>query len=137
MYFVPIKPYLFWFASPINPATVLNLDNYLFGFVDVAGLIGEATISSAGLMPPNRVNYNQDTTLGLDFNMLRDIGRFYGSYGGKNTPTDGSYYWGFFNLGYSGDWFVQIAHRAYSDGNLKMYRRMFYNGNTWTAWSEF
>lgn len=103
----------------------------------VAGLIGEATYSSAGLMPPNRVNYNQNTLVGLDFNYHRDIGRFYGSYGGTNAPVSGNYYWGFFNLGYSGDWFVQIAHRAYSDGNSKMYRRMFYKGNTWTAWSEF
>lgn len=103
----------------------------------VAGLMPVATSSSPGLMPANKTNYNLDTVIGLDFNFCRDIGRFYGSFGGSNVPTEGKYYWSFFNLGYSSDWFVQIAHRAFSDGSSKMYRRMFYNGNTWTAWSEF
>ena len=103
-----------------------------------AGLIGEATPERAGLMPRSMSIVGQWGTTSLDFNDCKDLGRMYCSFGGRHTPTEGNYYWGIFNIGHSGgQWLVQIACGAYTDGVMRMYRRMFHSGTTWTPWSVF
>ena len=88
-------------------------------------------------MPSNLYPFNKDSASGLNFNSCRDLWRLYCSYGGTNNPLDGQYYWGFFNIGFSGDWFVQIACCMFSDGKMRMFRRMYHSGTTWTDWLSF
>ena len=103
----------------INPVTVLNLDNYLFGFVDVAGKIGIVNSSNSGLMPSNGF-YTKTTTLGA--NDLQTTGIYINV---KNTPT----YYGLllvFSYGiYTSQFFLA------EDGAV--YTRMF-NESGWTSW---
>ena len=103
----------------------------------MARLIGNASQSKSGLMPYNMFPFNKDTASGLDFNSCRDLWRLYCSYAGSNTPIEGAYYWGIFNIGFSGDWLVQIACGTYTDGRMRMYRRMFHSGSKWTSWTQF
>ena len=108
----------------------------LFGFVSVAGIIGEANNSKSGLMPSEYTIYSEGSKA-LDFNTCKNIGRMYSSYGSINGPIGGAYYWGIFNIGYAGGWFVQIACASYTDGKMRMYRRIHYSNNSWTAWELF
>ena len=73
----------------------------------------------------------------LDFNECRDLARLYSSYRSTNGPEAGGYYWGVFNIGHSSGWFVQIACGVFSDGKMRMYRRIYHSNTTWTAWSQF
>lgn len=108
------------FTCPgINPATILNLDNCLFRFVDVAGKIGIVNSSNSGLMPSNGF-YTKTTTLGA--NDLQTTGIYINV---NNTPT----YYGLllvFSYGiYTSQFFLA------EDGAV--YTRMF-NESGWTRW---
>jgi len=105
--------------------------------VDAAGLIGEASQYRAGLMPVDMTKFNIGSTSALDFNNCRDLFRLYSSYGSINGPVSGGYYWGIFNIGHSTGWLIQIACGAYTDGTIRMYRRMFYSATAWTEWTRF
>ena len=102
----------------------------------VAGIIGEANNSKSGLMPSEYTIYSEGSKA-LDFNTCKNIGRMYSSYGSINGPIGGAFYWGIFNIGYAGGWFVQIACASYTDGKMRMYRRIHYSNNSWTAWELF
>ena len=102
----------------------------------MAGIIGEANNSNTGLMPSNYTIYSEGAKA-LDFNTCKNIGRMYCSYGSINGPIGGAYYWGIFNIGYAGGWFVQIACASYTDGKMRMYRRIHYSNNSWTTWEQF
>lgn len=80
---------------------------------------------------------NEGTLTALNFNNCTDLGRLYCSVNGVNPPVGGNYYWGIFNIGYSPHWFVQIACASYSDGAMRMFRRIFHSGETWTSWEKF
>ena len=86
-------------------------------------------------MPRKKTTVGEDGLMSLNFNDCRDLGRLYCSYGGSNKPVDGNFYWGLFNIGYSTHWFIQIACGSYSDGSMRMFRRVFHSGNTWTSWT--
>lgn len=88
-------------------------------------------------MPSSLMPYIPDSGESLDFNACKEIGRVYCSYDSTNGPIRGGYYWGFINIGYSKGWFVQIACGSFTDGTIRMYRRMFYSAKTWTNWEEF
>ena len=81
--------------------------------------------------------YKEDSGESLDFNNCKELGRLYCSYRSTNGPETGGYYWGVINIGYSKNWFVQIACGAYTDGTMRMYKRMFHSAKTWTAWESF
>ena len=102
----------------------------------MAGLIGDASNTQSGLMPSNYTIYSEGAK-SLDFNTCKNIGRMYCSYGSINGPIGGAYYWGIFNIGYAGGWFVQIACASYTDGKMRMYRRIHYSNNSWTTWEQF
>ena len=109
----------------------------MFGFVDAAGLIGSASQSETGLMPSCYAIYNEGVAQALDFNNLKDLGRLYCSYNSINGPVGGGYYWGIINIGWNPGYFIQIACGSYLDGQIRMYRRMFHTGKTWTSWTSF
>ena len=123
-------------AGSIIPATLKHLDKLLCRYICVAGIIGEANNSKSGLMPSEYTIYSEGSKA-LDFNTCKNIGRMYSSYGSINGPIGGAYYWGIFNIGYAGGWFVQIACASYTDGKMRMYRRIHYSNNSWTAWELF
>lgn len=103
----------------------------------VAGIIGTANQNKNGLMPANLTPVGKDSGETLDFNACRDLGRLYCSYRSTNGPIAGAYYWGVFNIGYAGGWFVQIACGSFTDGIMRMYRRMWHSNTTWTSWEKF
>lgn len=103
----------------------------------MAGLIGEASQYKTGLMPSYLMPYGKNSGETLDFNDCKELGRLYSSYRSVNGPIAGAYYWGIFNIGYAGGWFVQIACASFTDGTMRMYRRMWHSNSTWTTWEKF
>ena len=98
-----------------------------------AGLMGEASQYKNGLMPASYCKYNSGGQA-LNFNDCRELWRHYSSLSGTNAPSHG--YIGFFNVGYSSDWFVQIAFVVQNGGTYKIFRRCYHSGNAWTNWTE-
>ena len=86
-----------------------------------------------GLMPASYCKYNSGGQA-LNFNDCRELWRHYSSLSGTNAPSNG--YIGFFNVGYSSDWFVQIAFVVQNGGTYKIFRRCYHSGNAWTNWTE-
>ena len=127
------SPFLFFVATPISPAATLNPYIRLFGFVEAAGLIGDASQYKGGLMPSSYARYNTSGQ-GLNLNDCKDLWRHYSTLNGTNAPANG--YIGFFNVGYDPDWFIQIAFVVQTGGSYKMFRRAFHSGTTWTAWTS-
>lgn len=123
-------------SNPINPAATRNPYNYLLGFVEAAGLIGEATQYVHGLMPANYAVYNKGKTATLDFNTLKEIGRLYCSINSTNGPIAGSYYWGVYNFGWDNGHFVQLAFGTLDTSFIAIYARSFYGNSGWTAWHQ-
>lgn len=103
----------------------------------MAGLIGEANQNKPGLMPSYLMPYGKDSGETLDFNNCKELGRLYSSYRSTNGPIAGAYYWGIFNIGYARGWFVQLACGSFTDGTMRMYRRIWHSNSTWTAWEKF
>ena len=104
--------------------------------MDVAGLIGEASQYGKGLMPSRYAIYNLGNTTTLDFNTLKDIGRMYCSFKSTNGPIAGSYYWGVFNIGWSGTHLIQIACACLDSAYMKIYARSLCGNSGWTEWKQ-
>ena len=98
-----------------------------------AGLMPVASQYKNGLMPASYCKYNSGGQA-LNFNDCRELWRHYSSLSGTNAPSNG--YIGFFNVGYSSDWFVQIAFVVQNGGTYKIFRRCYHSGNAWTNWTE-
>ena len=81
---------------------------------------------------------NEGSATALDFNQCKSLFRLYCSYGSKNSPLGGGYYWGVFNVGWNDAYFIQFACMVFnsSSGRARIWVRPFFDGTTWGSWSQ-